>query len=447
LAIGTTLAHDLKLAAKQLPQDAPFRRFWMWLINDKHASSAEMLSMYDCGLWPTMGPQAAALKVAAVIESYIAEYRDRFRRDWSRRTQALLAKGLVWMGNLSSKRYPLFDISLLPIRSGSVRQAVSLGGLDWPELMGIRPAERDEVALELVQQDALKVLDEAERTYKFGISALTLLSPPRNVGLESWWRIKHYLQSARADLLAGERLVDGGVSGVNHPSTWIDAGFPLPLGDAYLEVFEVRELAARCLGATNRVTAAMKAYFCTVTSWNREQINLLPRDPYAFRYEDAAGICQAAFLSEFKARAGHFVSTHLERRTRSQQVTKEQNLSIWAEVSTTAAENSQGSIIEIPSALDVLDRYAKLTVPVRDFDVNATFADRFFISIGQRGLSGTDVNLREYKLTPLLNRPEVNYRTIRQSCINIARRATGSIANQPPSCRPRQLNRDLDPLR
>ncbi|NSY68410.1 hypothetical protein G6L35_05995 [Agrobacterium tumefaciens] len=370
------------------------------------------------------------MKVAAVIDEYIGMYCEIFKKDWPRRSQRSIATLFITLGEMPSKRYPLFDHGLLPVRTGSLSKTPkSLGGLDWPELAGIRPSQRDEMALELIQSEVTAILEESEDVFAFGQAVLNATSPPRHVNQECWWRVKGYLEELVSHLKGGESLGKGVVEGLNRSSTWIYAGFPKScIVGSFLEPYAVRELASRSIGATNRLTAAVKLYLCTITGWNRKQIGLIPADPYAFRYEDAFGICQAGFMAVFKRRAGHFVYAHLERGGNVKKISREQNFALWDDTEREFGEDIQARIVNRPSAMDVLDRYVKFTEPLREFDVDRKFTDRFFLSIGQHGLSETDLNLREYKLSELLNRDGVSYRAARQSYVNVVRRSTGSLA-------------------
>lgn len=424
------LLRDMYASAKNLPQDAPVRRFFAYLLLSTKPVSIEVVSIYNYGSWTSFTPQAAAMKVAAAIDEYIFAHRDFFKNDWSRRAQALISEFFIALGGLPSKRYPLFDHGLLPVRRGTTSQAPkSLGALNWPELEGIRPGQRDAEAVELVQAQILNILEESELAFLYGQTILAATSPPRNVNEECWWRVKRYLENLKAGLESGKPLSGGFIEGINLLSTWIYAGFPKSIsGSDFLEAYGVREFASRCLGATNRVTAAVKLLMCTVTGWNKTQIGLVPKDPYAFRYEDEFGLCQAAFMAVFKARAGHFVHAHLERGGSVRNVSREQNQSFWDETEKELDDDTQARLVNSPSAMDVFDRYTKLTEPLRDFDIGGVFQDYFFLSIGQKGLSGTGLNLRCYNLSELLSRDGVSYRAARQSFVNLVRRATGSLA-------------------
>lgn len=428
--VTADLLRDLQASAKVLPQDAPVRRFLAYLLLSASPTSIEVVSIYNQASWTSFTPQVAAMKVAAAIDEYILAHRGLFKKDWSRRAQALISQFFIALGELPGKRYPLFDHGLLPVRTGTPSPAgKSLGALDWPELKGIRPGQRDEEALELVQAEILTILEESELAFAYGQTILAASSPPRNVNEECWWSVKRYLEALKARLEDGKLLSDVSVEGVNLMTTWIYAGFPKSIsGSEFLEAYSVREFASRCLGATNRVTAAVKLLMCTVTGWNKTQIGLVPRDPYAFRYEDEFGLCQAAFMAVFKARAGHFVHVHLDRGSSVIKLSREQNQSFWDETEKELNDDNQARIVNSPSAMDVFDRYTKLTEPLRSFDVDGQFADYFFVSIGQKGLSDTGLNLREYKLSAILNRDGVSYRAARQSFVNIVRRTTGSLA-------------------
>jgi hypothetical protein len=429
--ITPTLLADLRAASPKPPGDAPVRRFFAHAVGGQTPTTSEVPLMYMNSSWQSFTPQAAAMKVAALIGEYIVEHRHMFKNDWSRRTQSAIAAVFTALGGQANNRYPVFDNSLLPTRQGTKTNAPnSLGTLEWPEIAGIRPSQRDEAALELLQSGVVTILEESERIFEFGQRVIRTSSPPPHVNEECWWRIKRYVENVRSILKAGKPLIDGPVDDVNMSSTWVYAGFPKSTIDPpLLEAYSVRERAARCLGSTNRLTAALKVFMCTITGWNKTQIGLLPSAPYAFRYEDDAfGICQAAFLAVFKARAGHFVYAHLDRGSAIQKISREKNFSLWEEAERELGDTAQARIVNMPSALDLLDRYARLTEPLREFDLNGAFKDRFFLSIGQQSLSDTNLNLRAYKLSELLNRDGVSYRTVRQSFVNVVRRATGSLS-------------------
>ncbi|TCM57871.1 hypothetical protein C8J36_102675 [Rhizobium sp. PP-F2F-G48] len=428
--IDPTFSRDLRSISEQLTQDAPVRRFLKDLFHNPNPNSNEVVEIYNAGSWTAFSPQLAAMKVAAVIDEYILVNYKMFRADWPRRTQRAIASMFILLGELPSKRYPSFDHGLLPVRAGSnSRSPKSLGALDWPELAGIRPSLRDEEALELVRSNIIEILEESEAVFSYGQSVLRAASPPKHVNDECWMLVKRYLHETIARLRAGEDLRDGAVDGLNLSSTWIYAGFPKRYApEPFLEPYAVRELASRCIGATNRLTASVKLHLCTVTGWNRTQIGLVPFDPYAFRYEDACGICEAGFMTVFKRRAGHFVNAHLERGAAVKTISRDENFSLWDDAVQELEGSSEACIVNSPSAMEVLDRYVTMTEPLREFDLESRFNDRFFVSIGQGGLSGTDLNIREYKLSELLGRRGVSYRTTRQTFVNVIRRSTGSLA-------------------
>jgi hypothetical protein len=402
------------------------------MISPGSDDRSEIIDFFSYGSWAPHGPHVAAMKVAAQVARYIEIHNKNYKKDWSRRAQGVIASSFVSLANLPGGKYPIFDKSLLMTQESSKPgNRSSLGALEWPELKGLRPAEKDEVALELVVQAALAILAKAEGIFAFGQSILSTNRPPRKVDKDCWWAVKRYLEGMTGHLSKTGKLSQSVVvSEVNQSDVWVVAGLrPELVETGYLRAYQVHAIGRACLGASSDVTVAVKAAFCVASGWNKEQIQTLPRDPYAFRYEDAAGICQEAFLVSFKNRAGHFVNALFERGLKFLKLTKDQNIAFWEETDREINEAAHLLVLGDASIMDMMDRYQVLTDAIRGFDLFGDFSDSFFVCLGQEELTGAEYNIKLYGLDSYLGRAGVTYRSIRQSYVNVTRRATGSLAS------------------
>jgi len=419
--LGPELYRAVRSALASRSTDSTERKFLLWFA-ETEASVAETFAIYKHGEWKHLSAQTAAANVVEVIDRFVDATAKFQSAHYPRRVKGALSHLFTHLGELPEQRYPPFHRSLLTSERVRDRAAVSLASLGWEELERFAPPFKEEKALELLWNAAYQVFERFEAIFEFGQKFLAQTTPPMSVIPNDWENLRDFLRSIESNW---ERS-----TGVEHPSTWIGAGMPETLlpQDSDIKPYEALQMAMACYGAVGAVTNAVKVMFCIRTGWNREQIESLPFDPYAYRHDDEAGIGEEAFLAAYKARAGHLVSSYTERGFSNFRPTREHELTIWQDEWSENSDARAAAVIRDGSLLDVMDRYARLTAPIRQHRRANGLERLFFISQSPfRGLTKSSLPLSFYGLGKWFLTGGVTFPRIRQSYINVSRRRLGSI--------------------
>jgi hypothetical protein len=369
--------------------------------------------------------------VAKTFANYLASCRKLYGPDWPRRTQQDVGKTLEALGAIPGDYYPKYKLKALKRpRTPQRDKARSLAPVFLLELEGVRPADRDFEALKLVRTAALDIFRKAEELFSFGQGFGSSSIAPDGVDPAAWYSIKTLINSVNAEVQeTGRATMRHDWKLANKRSTWVEAGLPAHIIDhAVIAPMKVHQLVVSCLAVTASTTVAVKIIFCCDTGWNQEQINELAAEPYAFRDDSEAGICDGAFLAAFKARANHFVHAYLERGYDSYNPTPAQIKMMWEDELKFRDGASATVVAADSSLLAILDRYKSMAEPLRSLDGSERFSEGFFICLTMVGLSQPNGSIHgDYSLGELLGRAGIGYTAIRQSFGTVIRRKTGSL--------------------
>jgi len=391
--------------------------------------STHLLKIYRGDSRHTLPDNKLAALTADVIVSYVEQNKLERAPNWPRTVYSAVGKTFQRLGELKRQGYPPFHLKLLPTPRTINSVSRSLGRADWPELVGCASRDREQKALTLVYDAARAQFEQAEAIFNFGQQILLYESRDNDLNPDVRSKIKTLLQTLLSQLkTSGQCGLVNDYGNLNLADVWESAGLPTGiLKRRYLETLELQRLALSCLGATSMATTAVKIMFCCASGWNRSQIEDLPAEPFAYREADEAGLGETAFLSEFKARAGHFVNALLERGFRKVELSEEQRKIVWND-SSKAAPDLSSTILNDGTLLDILDRYKQLTEPIRHFDKDDCLSHYYFISLMYKGASRSRSPIPKGRNdVSILSRPEVIYPIIRQSYISAARRRLGSL--------------------
>jgi len=426
-SLGPTLCDDLREACESRDHDSITRRFFYWAGGSDDAQVLEVLSIYRSDERLQMSSAAIAAKTASVLTIYIDSHKRYFKQDWHRQTQGVLGKVLQALGEMPGRNYPPFHPKLLSQPRTITLPQKSLGRLQWPELHGVAPADKEAVALGLVRSASQKLFERGEALYRFGQTVLRGNAPPNHVNPADWRRAKSHLTSLANDLrtTAVEEILK--LNTAIPAQVWLNAGMPAEfVVDEDMHAFTSSRLAFGCLGPTSTTTMAVKSLFCCGTGWNKTQIEDLPDDPYAYRDDDEAGLGETAFLAAFKNRAGHFVSALLERGFRDTSLSSEQFKIIWGETRGELPESCCAVTVD-SNLLEVMDRYREMTQAIREFDIAGQYSQFFFVSLTANGVSRSIRPLQRFSQDRVLSRPGVGYQAVRSSYTAISRRRLGTL--------------------
>ncbi|RSC37802.1 hypothetical protein EGT36_11590 [Agrobacterium sp. FDAARGOS_525] len=363
------------------------------------------------------------------ISRYLESNAAYFGKDWPRRTQVHISEVFTALGNLPDRPYPQFHRKIMPTPNAPPQVGISLGDLDLQKLRGVPAAKRDEAALQLLRDDALLVFQKWESVFKIGQTILRDEQTPRAIG-KSWSLVRNLLFSLKREIDCGAAPTHRHPHhGLHFPAVWREAGFPVVTNDRAFTTKELYQHAYGCLGASVPCTIAVKILFCIATGWNKEQIDLLPAEPYAFRTGSKSAMGDQAFLAAFKNRADHYVAAHLERGFRRFDLDQDKLDFLWeAQISDEqTSESANSCVIEDNTTLAIFDRYQELVAPLRRFDLGR-IQDRFFLAISQSGITSAEGDIAGYKLGESLSTKGIGYQTIRQSYINSKRRSLRSVS-------------------
>ncbi len=436
-AYGEQFCQDASAIAETVADaDAPFRRFldWVFLDPDRHRT---ILRLYAEPAAPSPLSQASTSEVAEIVQDYLNALEKEYKENWPRRTQKYLSDVLAVLGERKDRSYPAFHRKVLPTRKAPRQdETISLSKLPLDALKGIPARHRDQAALDLIKDEALRAFEKWEAIFNFGQAVIYGTRPPA-ADKNCWNKIRRFLVSVQKGAKRGQSI------GMNHPheglnllEVWEKAGLTSLSekrvqtnlsGKKFMSSRILYSIAFGCIGASPSATAALKAIFCACFGWNKEQIGLLPPDPYAFRTEEIAGLANEAFLVAYKARAGHYVNAYLERGFRDFTPDEEQLIKLWDE-EVSDFGNEGVSLISDTSVLALFDRYALMVTPIREL-ASPDIRNRFFLALTWTGVTSVEETLNVYKLGPITSLKGVGYQTIRQSFVNVTRRRIGSLTN------------------
>lgn len=327
----------------------------------------------------------------------------------------------------------------------------SLGESSWPELEGLKGAERERHSLELVRADFLEEFLLQESFFRFGQSVLSG-DTPHGTDAEA----RSVIRNVLLDFLRviGDGPAPSGVTGDKkvvpqyHPirsrDLWRRAGGP----DPYSLTNKNSMYHMACLAAVgpsvSMVDAVMGVLICD-TGWNVQPALDLSRHPFVFVTEGGAQIASSEFLSSFKNRAGKLVLGLLERTSVTDPSWQETALPFWNE--TVGELDSQRRLDgyaflgehgkeNTVGGLDVLRRYMAMTELLRSRCPVVSECEALWLALTYRckvqsyGCDGHGVQPRvvDYPRAKFLSRKGFTRRAIRKTVLLIRQNESSSMS-------------------
>lgn len=270
----------------------------------------------------------------------------------------------------------------------------ALGNLDWPEFDGIESERRDAVALALLRSAALEVFERYEKIYHFAQSVLndecSWVKSKRAVKtlrklikdeIRSWEAIGR----SQFSVTWSEALTNR-IDQLRDPEIWRGFGLDIQSSKDTLAHTTVADIVLACVGPTFRANQAVQVIFCADTGWNRQPIQGLPKDPYAFRTASSILLGSEQVLANFKNRAGHMVHAGSDMAAIVRGIAELDLRSHWDEVANElrlAKADEQTSLSPDSELIQILDRFEKMQSLSRSWAKGDT-ENLFFYVLSQR---------------------------------------------------------------
>ncbi|MBB2780279.1 UNVERIFIED_ORG: hypothetical protein GGE55_001661 [Rhizobium esperanzae] len=343
------------------------------------------------------------------------------------------------MGTIEGRTYPIVEAEFFRPPYHQDAPGHSLGELDWPEFTGLPQVARDQAALNLVIGQALADFNALYATYQFG-QALVACEPDPGTPAGQICRL---LQENRACWLKHtrprfemtwdeefRRVVDPATA----RTTWEMAGFPnaeaLP---SRISQPKLSLMVLNCLGASVAMTQCVKALFCAETGWNKQTIDDLQRNPNLIRTDRGLSLCNEVFFSQFKTRAGHEVLRRLDRREPLSGTAADEFEAAWRATAGLYDFKPRDGFAMVrshnaTSLLDVLTRYQNAAAFAHTLAeaIGSPMSNRFFLSLGRKGLSVFLLDIGDFFKVGPLSRPGCSFNAARKSRLNVSARSSDS---------------------
>ncbi|WP_075292029.1 hypothetical protein [Pararhizobium arenae] len=306
-----------------------------------------------------------------------------------------LLKALNKLREFDPESFPKIDPRTMPMGSHhDGGNYTSLGTLDWPEFEGVEPERRDAVALALLRKAALEVFERYEKIFHFGQCVLNNEC--------SWVKNKKAVKTLKRLIVDEIRswetngrsqfsmtwsvpLADR-IDQLKDAEIWRGFGLDIQTSQDVLNYTTVADTVLACIGPTFRANQAVQVIFCTDTGWNRQPIQGLPKQPYAFRTSSSVLLGSEQVLANFKNRAGHMVHAGKEMAAVVRGIAEMDLKSHWDEVANElrlAKADEQTSLAPESELIQILDRFEKLQALSRSWAKGET-ENLFFYALSQR---------------------------------------------------------------
>lgn len=408
------------------------KRFFGWVASSD-AEEARWMRQFIRNNERNASDPTAAGSVRAAMLRWIESFREinsmKSGSVRSLRDSALRAMDKV--REVDPESFPRIDPRSMPM--GSHHDAgnyIALGNLEWLEFADVEPERRDAVALSLMRNSALEVFDRYENIFEFGQRLLR-----GDVTDVKHGRSAKVLQRLIADEVRSwqkrgrsqfgttwSKSLSNRINRLKDPKVWRSFGIE-PLFEASpLASTVVADLVIACVGPTYRLNQAVQIVFCTDTGWNRQPIQELPRQPYAFRTKSALVLGSHRVLMNFKNRADHMVHANTNMSTIVRGIAELDLKSHWDEVaSELKLEKADEQVtLGMDSELAILlDRLEKIQGPSRNWTRGET-ENLFFYVLSQRASSAIKAKREPGILMPQgpLTRKGATFSAMRKSFLN-----------------------------
>lgn len=341
-----------------------------------------------------------------------------------------LLKAIDQLREIDENSFPLIDPRLMPLgahKDSTGRRA--LGELDWKEFKGLDPSRRDATAIAILRAAALEIFERYEKIYAFGQRILHEPAPTENT---AWHDIRTLIEDEIASWSThgysqfsqswGEEK-SAVIASLASPAVWKHIGLDIEFETDQLHFTLVADLILSCIAPTYRLNQAIQAIFCCDTGWNRQPIQYLPAQPFAYRTDCEIFIGSNRVLASLKNRAGHVVHADPFNAELIRGLAATNFSSEWDNLSSSlkVEKGDEQFRLELNSELlALLQRYQEMQSLSRPW-TNEKTKDLFFYALSQRAIgvqvADRDIGLLMPADSPL-KRPGVNFSAIRKSFLN-----------------------------
>jgi hypothetical protein len=331
---------------------------------------------------------------------------------------------------IDESSFPLIDPRLMPLGAHKdSRGRRSLGELDWKEFEHLDPSKRDATGIAILRAAALQIFERYEKIYAFGQRILNQPAPAENTAQHhirrliddeiTSWSIHGYSQFSQS---WGEEKSEI-IASLASPAVWQDLGLDIEFETDQLQFTLVADLILSCIAPTYRLNQAIQTIFCCDTGWNRQPIQYLPAQPFAYRTDKEIFIGSNRILASLKNRAGHVVHADPSNAEFVRGLAATNFSSEWDDLAANLKVekgDEQFRLALNSELLDLLKRYQAMQTRSCSWKTGKT-SELFFYVLGQRAI-GVQVADRDISvLMPAdspLKRPGVNFSAIRKSFLN-----------------------------
>lgn len=447
VVFGVRLAADIDeyQAKNGAKSTLGFRKVLSWLHHHYRDEGAAVVEAYQNGGCASCDP--------AAVKSAIDEWAKATAKSGAyspitlvseKRYAAMLFEHL---GSINGRQYPKFSSSYVKSKYVAV-ESKSLADAELPGTRNLTGAARLRQSLKIVMDEAFAVLRRDRHVFDL-LAPARENAPPDNVDLDAsigWQSITAVMRAEIYSLLntgksqfstqgarTNTETVDRALKELVDPARWCQIGLPEHLvGDKPLRLSTIRSLICRGIGAPRSATIAAKLIFACDKGWNRQPIEDVPADIYAFQIGNQFGIASATFLNVFKNRAGHDVLSLLEHGHPQSTGRREAILAAWeqAEDAVKWLEMDERSLTTINDpTYEAIELIRPLVEPLAAYTNDADIKQRFFKFLGwSDGVSMNDRDIRASFRSGILGSAGVTFPAARKTVLQLKAREVGSIA-------------------
>ncbi|WP_017965219.1 hypothetical protein [Rhizobium leguminosarum] len=420
------------------------RRFFNWVLTSPTEHARWMLN-YLLAPEREIETHAPVTGIRNAILSWQEELFQRraLKSATIRQGKDRLVSALCEAGADERIRFPRVFADMFPTPAvNDAEPHPCLAMFDWPEFIETPEEGRDEHGIRLVRAHALEVFQSCEEKYDFGqlILEQTMPSHPSlraewlalrallKLEIASWTKERRSIFSRPWSQKTRERMAK-----LKTRETWVRLGLKLPSGGDSLATNVLTNLIVSCVGPTFCVGQALQAIFCCDSGWNRRPIQSLPQSPFVFRTDRIVKLGSEKMMTNFKARAGHFVFADASQAEIFKGIAAQNIEAKWSASNADVPVSRYDEVLDVEpdsELLSLMARYSRLTSGIRPWCGENT-QDLFFIALSQRfrgGIVAVDREIGALMPDGILTRPGVTFSTVRKSFLNAVDRQVDSSA-------------------
>lgn len=407
------------------------RRFFAW-VAASGTEDAEWMKRYLANDNRDVDDLATVRRVHRCIASWTTALLETkiWKSTSVRQQRTHLLTAIDRLREIDENSFPLIDPRLMPLgahKDSTGRRA--LGELDWKEFENLDPSRRDATGIDILRSAALDIFKRHEKIYAFGHRILHEPAPTQNA---AWhhirtlieyeimsWSTHGYSQFSQS----WDEEKSEVIASLTSPAVWQDLGIDIEFETDQLTYTLVADLILSCIAPTYRLNQAIQTIFCCDTGWNRQPIQYLPLQPFAYRTDNEIFIGSNRVLASLKVRAGHVVHADPENAELIRGLAATNFSSEWDDLSASlkVEKGDEQFRLKLDSELlDLLQRYQAMQTLSRSW-TNEKTKDLFFYALSQRAIgvqvADRDINVLMPADSPF-KRPGVNFSAIRKSFLN-----------------------------